>query len=528
MWVTRIRSVGVCAFVSWIILTSGTIQANWLETFDSNAFDLPTWQFHCYPDLTKTFSGAIQDGVDDNDYLLLRETSSSAAGGSQFGIGLGSEEVFADVRVGAVVNVTGGLRNYHGLAARVNHFIDDGSISGAPGIVASTYLMLIHWQDGPANFRIEVFKTVNNLATIMKTYHEEPVPGIGHARSYYAELDVIGSNPVYITGSVYEYEGGPLLARTPTLIDTNRADPWENEGVHNAVYTSGISAIFGMNQDPVPAGYSASFDNVFSVSDGPAAVNPSPAIGATEVPVDVTLSWLEAEFATGRELWFGKAGAMEKVDPAPTGVSYTPDTLEFGQTYEWRVDQIGASGIVTGHTWAFTTVDYLTVEDFESYGSDADIQAAWPHNIAGFDYVFLATDGAGNKSMRFYYQNQYEPYATEATRTFSSPQDWTRLGVEVLSLSFAGEVENVEQLMYLKVEDAAGNSAIVEHPYRHACQSRPWREWTIALTEFGAGGVDLTRVSNLTIGLGDGTNSGQADGDLDSIFIDEIRLYPAR
>ena len=115
--------------------------------------------------------------------------------------------------------------------------------------------------------------------------------------------------------------------------------------------------------------------------------------------------------------------------------------------------------------------------------------------------------------------------STQLTRTFDSPQDWTKLGVEALSLSFAGQVGNVEQRMYLKVEDAAGNNATVEHPHTHACQSRLW--WTIALSEFSAGGVDLNQISKLTIGLGDGTSSGQADDDLDSIFIDDIRLYPA-
>ena len=522
------KSAAVCAYLGWMILAGGSVQANWSESFDGNAFDLSTWQFHSYPDLTNSFTETLQDGPDDNDYLLLDETSPSTIGGSQFGVAFGAEEVFTDVRVGAVVNVTGGLRNYHGLAARVSHFIDDGSISGAPGIVASSYLMLIHWQDGPANLRIEVFKTVNNLTDIMKKYHEEPVPGLGHARNYYAELDVVGSDPVYITGSLYEYKGGPLLARTPVFIDTNGNDPWENDNIHDAVYPSGISAVFGMNQDPDPPGYSASYDDVSSVSDGPAAVNPSPAIGATDVPVNVTLSWIEAEFATGRELWIGKAGAMEKVDPAPTGMTYTTGPLEFGHTYEWRVDQVGASGVVTGHTWTFTTADYLTVDDFESYGTDADIQAAWPHNIEGFDYILLAADGAGDKSMRFYYQNQYEPYFTEATRTFDVPQDWTRLGVETLSLSFAGEVENAEQRMYLKVEDAAGNSITVEHPFTHANQSRRWFDWTVALSEIASGGVDLTQVSKLTIGVGDGTISGQADEDLDSIFIDDIRLYPAR
>jgi len=82
--------------------------------------------------------------------------------------------------------------------------------------------------------------------------------------------------------------------------------------------------------------------------------------------------------------------------------------------------------------------------------------------------------------------------------------------------------------MYLKVEDAAGNSVTVEHPYTHATQSRLWHDWTVPLSEIGAGGADLTQVSKLTIGLGDGTGSGQADEDLDSIFIDDIRLHPAQ
>ncbi len=511
-----------------IVLASSIAQANWSENFGGNAFNLSTWQFHCYPDLTKTFGGTIQDGLDDNDYLVLDETSSSDAGGSQFGVAFGSEEVFTDVRVGAVVNVTGGLRNYHGIAARVTYFIDpDGSLTGeAPGIVASSYLMLIHWQDGPANLRIEVFKTVNNLANIMKTYHEEPVPGLGHARSYYAQLDVVGSDPVYITGRLYEYKGGPLLAKTPTLIDTNGNDPWENEGFHDAVYPSGVSAVFGMNQNPVPAGYHASFDSVSSVSDGPAAVNPKPGDGAINVSIDADLSWLEGAFATSRDLWFGKKGAMGKIEQSPESASFDPGTLEFGEIYEWRVDQIGPSGTVTGRTWTFTAADCMRAEDFEAYTDNASLIAAWVDNIPDFDYLFLATDAQGNNSMRFELQNQFEPYFTEATRTFESSQDWTAHDVQALSLSFVGEHENNEHLMYLILEDAAGQSLKVEHPFTYACQSDTWRQWTLALGQFTDAGVDLSSVKKCTIGFGDGTNSGQVGDDRDIVFIDQINLCP--
>jgi len=522
--------VAVYVLIVVIAILSGTARANWLETFDGNSFDLPTWQFSCYPDLTKTFGGTIQDGLDDNDYLALDETSSADIGGSQFGVGIGDpDDSFSDVRVGAVFNVTGNdSRNYHGMAARVDYFIDDGSITGVPGIVASSYVLFIHYEEGPANLKIELFKSINLSPDIMAEWQPEvPVPGLDNARSHYFELDVVGSGPVYITGSAYEYKGGPLLVRTPTFVDTSTNDPWEAPNIHDDVLKSGVSCIFGMWEAPQPVGFHNSFDDVSSTSDGPAAVNPSPADGAIDVPVDTALSWIEAQFATGRELWLGKAGAMQKVDPAPAGTTCTPQNLEIGQAYEWRIDQISPSGAVAGHTWSFTTEEFVKIDDFQSYANDEDLRSAWVDNIdeVGVEYVLLAS--GENNSVRFEFQNQYSPYFTEMTRTFDNPQDWTAKSVEELSLSFVGENENMEHLMYLTLEDAAGHSFKVEHPYTHACQSDSWREWKIALGQFSDGGVDLTSVKKITIGLGDGTDSGQVGEDRDHVYIDQIILRPA-
>ncbi len=525
--------VTICVLVGLIAFVSGTARANWLETFDGDQPDLSTWQYECFPDMTKTFTNTILTDPNGNKYLSLDETSSVGVGGSAFGSGFGTDEVFTDVRVGAVVNVTGDASwRYCGLVARTTYFVDpDGSMTGvAPGFVAAqTYIMHVSWNNGPANLSINLEKVIM-MQNIMRNSEELGlellVPGLNNARSFYAELDVVGSGPVYVTGSLYEYKGGPLVARTATMVDTNGNDPWEDEGVNDEVFTSGASGIFAQNEDEEPVGYHCTFDDIFSASDGPAAVNPSPADGAIDVSVNASLSWLEAEFATGRELWLGKAGAMEKVDPTPSGTTYTPTNLELGETYEWRVDQVGPSGTVTGHTWTFTVADYLLVDDFQSYTNDADIRSAWVDNIdePGVEYVLLAS--GENNSMRFEFQNQYEPYFTEVTRTFVSPQDWTAQSVEDLSLSFIGEHENMEQLMYLTLEDAAGQSFRVE-TFAYACQSDSWRQWTIALGQFSDGGVDLTSVKKITIGLGDGTDSGQSGDDRDHIYIDQIILRPA-
>jgi hypothetical protein len=171
------RLLTICAVAGLIVAASGTAQANWFETFNGDELDLTTWQFTCYPDLTKTFTNTIKAEPDGNKYLSLDETTSyntdAGSYGSAFGAAFGSDEVFTDVRVGAVVNVTGDAsRNYHGLIARATYIIDDGSVTGAPGMFATqTYVMHIDWEDGPANLDIDIEKVVN-MSNIMRNEEE--------------------------------------------------------------------------------------------------------------------------------------------------------------------------------------------------------------------------------------------------------------------------------------------------------------------------------------------------------------------
>lgn len=510
----------VCQSVGW---------SNWLETFDNGEFDLTTWKFLSYPAIANTMEPTIKPGVDGNDYLAMHETTSVTKGGSAFALALGSEEVFADVRVGAIVNVVGDAsHSYCGLGARAAYIIDDGSISGFPGMIASAYVMHVSWDQGPANLRIDVEKVVN-LQNIMDQDYEVAVPGLNHARSYYAELDVVGSDPTYVTGSLYEYKGGPLVARIPTLVDTSANDPWEDPGVRDEPFTQGQTGIFGQNEDAEPAGYYVTFDEVSSLADGPSAVSIYPPNGAANVPINTTLAWTPAAFASSSQVWLGQLGGQAQVEPVLEGSTYHPGDLALGQTYLWRVDQVGPDGVITGHLWTFTTDECIVVDGFETYGNSAETAAAWPHNIpGGYDYVFQEAGRVfqGNRALRFEYQNQADPYFTEATRTFSTAQDWTVHGAGTLSLSLYGQRENVEQALYVQVEDGDGNQAKVMHPYPHAPQGERWTQWDIDLSEFA--GVDLTRVKKLTLGTGDGAASSQADQDVDTIYIDSIRICPAK
>lgn len=528
--------MGTVSRVIWVMtilaVLVGVSYGNWADSFDGGEFQLTTWQFPAFPDVTGTFTQTLKPGAEGNHYLAFEETTSVGAAGAAFGAGFGSDEKFEDVRVGGVVNVAGDASHrYCGFIARGSYFIDpDGSLTGvAPGVVANCYVLHVNYEDGPANLRIDLEKVIMNQ-NIMRQNIEAVIPRLDNARSYYAELEVIGAGPVYVTGSLYEYKGGPLVARTPTMVDTNGNDPWEDPDAHDEVFTEGISGIFAQNENEEPVGFYVTFDDVSSVSDGPTAAGPSPANGAAGVSTDASLSWLEGQFATARQLWFGPAGDMQLVDPAPAGAAYDPGILAPGVTYQWRVDQVGAAGVVEGRTWQFTTGQHLVVEDFESYADTAQLAATWVDNITLENYIYTMLDTGtvyqGAKAMRLEYQNQYEPFLTEATRTFAEPQDWAVAGVGALSIAFRGQNGNVEQLMYARLEDDAGNDATVPHPLTYAVQSEPWRNWDIALAEFA--GVDLSAVKALTIGVGEGTNSGQAPEDVGMLYIDRIGLRDAQ
>jgi hypothetical protein len=526
--------VSVSLVLCGVGLMTGIAPANWIETFNAGSYDLPTWNFYCYPDLTKTYAHSIKTEPGPNSYLALDEPASVGVYGSAFGAAIASDEVFQDVRIGAVVNAgADSSRAVHGLGARADYFISPGApYTPAPGFIAkATYVMLIGWNNGPTNVGIEIQKVVT-MQNIQRQDYTATVPGVLNQRSFYAELDVVGSGPVYITGSLYAYKGGPLVARTPTMVDTNGNDPWEEPG-NDAVFSAGVSAIFAMNEKADPVGYHISFDDISSVSDGPAAVPLGPVDGATGLALTQTLTWVKPAYATSSNVWFGKAGSMTRFTSA--GTSFDTGLLEAGKTYQWRVDMVGPGGIVEGITRSFSTTDSISFEDFETYADTKALRLVWdPNMIPGQKFdpnsvnsLDTTTASHGTKSMRMDFQNQIAPFYHEFTRTLTPAQDWTANGVKALSLSFRGKSDNVEQRLYVKLVDAQGHTGIAALP-AYAAQAGGWNPWSIDLSTITSQGVNLSAITKVAIGAGDGNKSKQAASDIDTFWVDDLRLYPPR
>lgn len=78
--------------------------------------------------------------------------------------------------------------------------------------------------------------------------------------------------------------------------------------------------------------------------------------------------------------------------------------------------------------------------------------------------------------------------------------------------------------LYVIVEDRAGGTAVLTNPDNPTVvQSPAWKQWSIDLQAIADQNVDLTSITNLTIGVGDKT--GATVGGTGRLFIDDIGLH---
>ncbi|MEJ2703861.1 MAG: hypothetical protein P8Z79_15605 [Sedimentisphaerales bacterium] len=292
--------------------------------------------------------------------------------------------------------------------------------------------------------------------------------------------------------------------------------------------------------------------------------NPQPADGwRIEVEKALPLSWTPGDTVTVHDLYLGtERAAVENANITDTsgvyrgeqtGNSYMPpEGVQAGQTYYWRLDEIRSEDIIKkGEIWSFTVIDGLIVDNFESYNDEVDyttfegttifntwIDAYFVWNNGGIvGYItapFAETQivHAGNQAMPFFYDNDgtlFEgeddevtgvPYYSETQRTWDEPQDWTRRGVEVLTLWLYGEPDNSADPFYVGLEDSAGNRRDVTHPNPAALTVNDWRQWRIPLANFTD--VDPTAIKIMYIGTGD--PAGNQPGGSGLVRIDDIEL----
>ncbi|MHC4117739.1 MAG: LamG-like jellyroll fold domain-containing protein [Planctomycetota bacterium] len=202
------------------------------------------------------------------------------------------------------------------------------------------------------------------------------------------------------------------------------------------------------------------------------AWNPTPADGSTpDIDNAVPLTWSPGDDASRHDVYFGTdRDAVNGADSSDTtgiyrgsqsGASFTPaEGVEWGGgPYYWRIDENNADGTATrGRVWTFAVVDFVLVDDFESYtDDDAAGKAIWQHWIDGYGvptngsqvgyemppYAEQTIVNGGVQSMPLAYDNTAGVTISEAVLELTAPRDWTKHGVSALSLSFRGHPASV-------------------------------------------------------------------------------------
>ena len=185
-----------------------------------------------------------------------------------------------------------------------------------------------------------------------------------------------------------------------------------------------------------------------------------------DIDTATPLTWSPGDSASSHEVYLGlDKDAVDNADKSDstgiyrgsqTGTSFTPaEGVEWGGgPYYWRIDENHADGTITkGRVWSFTVADFILVDDFESY-TDDDVanEAIWQHWIDGFGvpsngaqasyllppYAEQTIINGGGQSMPLAYDNRAGVSNSEAELTLTAGRDWTKHGVEVLSLWFRG------------------------------------------------------------------------------------------
>jgi hypothetical protein len=264
------------------------------------------------------------------------------------------------------------------------------------------------------------------------------------------------------------------------------------------------------------------------------AWDPKPADGATLVAHDTTLSWKPGAYTTAvdsHDIYLGTNlyAVTNATISNPLGVykgrqdanSFDPDDLKLATTYYWRIDQVNDPCVFSGSVWNFRIIDYLVVDDFESYVNDDDLKDTWQPSGNGVVQLEQASGHSGSQSMSIEYGKSGNPYYIQTIRTFDTAQDATASGIKALDLWFRGKADSEDERLYVALEDTDVNRTEIEHPDPDL-QNETWRVWRIDLQDFT--GVTLANVKKITVGIGDGVSPagyGYA-------YFDDIRLYPAR
>jgi len=302
-----------------------------------------------------------------------------------------------------------------------------------------------------------------------------------------------------------------------------------------------------------------------------------PANNATDVQPGVVLSWSAGAYVqalNGHDVYVGTSfddvnyasrTSHPNVEYYNVNVTtYGPLSLEFSQTYYWRVDEVNDARpekLWSSSVGRFTVGDNALVDDMEYYGWEDQIGVygsriwytwkdgeGWTNPVPGRGgngtgaVVDLeqspANIHAGEQSLKVDYDNDGANVFGSPGKAFYSEikadiadlpigPAWDPYGGKALELWFRGTAGNdATQQMWIALEDTVGTSVVVAYNGNmNDIATDEWKLWRIPLQAFA--GVDLAEVKSISIGFGLRGNT-TTPGGAGTVYFDDIRLYPCR
>ncbi len=266
---------------------------------------------------------------------------------------------------------------------------------------------------------------------------------------------------------------------------------------------------------------------------------PIPPDGATNVPTDLILSWSPGYSAKKHSVFFGtspddvgpNAIPVESPEQPQDANTYNPRGLELGKTYYWRIDEVNDSQIWTSEIWKFNVIDYLVVDDFESYNDNNDnIIHKWIISPEySYYYLYLGKSPepvhSSRQSLKFDY-SYGDGLNTEATYYFDPPQNWASIGVKSPELYFYGQAYNDTNCqMYFVLDDGDMKKIIPYEGDVNDITKELWQPWIIDLHNIDD--INLGNIESITIGFDNHEDQPSAEG-YGLVYFDDIRLYGSR
>ncbi|MHC4500422.1 MAG: LamG domain-containing protein, partial [Planctomycetota bacterium] len=342
--------------------------------------------------------------------------------------------------------------------------VDVGGEDGGDGEI-------IGWGNTGGGNRMEIrFNAGNNRIRIECGGGNVQIDTAYPAGEWHHFAITVDSNSTYAEGVNFYYDG-VLNNRGST--DTSPIHPTSNfDVIFGQRYNRANERWFTGALDDVRL-----YDKVLTVEEVGRAMQGDPRLAWAPRPDDESepfieeatpLIWTPGDSAVQHDVYLGVSEiAVADADISDTTGIYRgrqdansynpPETLEFSETYYWRIDEVEADGTTTfrGRVWSLVIANFIVVdniEDYNDYQPDT-IFDAWkdgyddqtngsvighldPQFALDEHYVETTIVHGGDQSMPYSYNNA-SGYS-EATMTLSSARDWTKHGVKALSLWHIG------------------------------------------------------------------------------------------